>query len=103
MPGDAAMRNYPAVAAHPARLEAPFVFRKISRSSSRRREAVIVPMVEVGIVRVLVPHRLVPVPMRMRFCHRSVMVVLMMAVVDVAVFMLQRLVAMLVVMPLGQM
>ena len=60
-------------------------------------------MMQIGIVRVLVPHRRVFMPMRMRFNHRSVVAVLMMFVVDMTVLVRRRLVSMKVFMPFGQM
>src|SRR3954469_22748950 len=66
---------------------------------------VTVAMMKVGIVRMLVPHRLVPVPMRMRFTGRIVRPVLMMMVIVVAmpVLVFHGLVAVLMIMPFGQM
>ena len=61
-----------------------------------------VPMVQVWVMRVLVPHRRVPVPMGMRLGHRRVVAVLVMRIVDVSVFVLQRGVNMLVLVPLRQ-
>ncbi|MNT43071.1 hypothetical protein D3C72_1795220 [compost metagenome] len=60
------------------------------------------PMVHVRIMRVLVAHRFVPVPVRMRFGDRAVVGVGVMFVVDMGVFVLQRLVAVFVVVALGQ-
>jgi hypothetical protein len=59
-------------------------------------------MVEVGIVRMPVPQRLVPMPVRMRFDHSTVVAVLMMFVVHVPVLMLQRLMYVSVAVPLGE-
>jgi hypothetical protein len=60
-------------------------------------------MVEVRIVRMSVPEPLMPVPMRMRLRHRSVMGVLVMFVVDVPVLVFDRLVRVFVTVPFGQM
>ena len=65
--------------------------------------AVLMAMVKVGVVRMLVPKPLMPVPMRMRLRHRSVMGVLVMFVVDVPVFVLDRLVRMFMAVSFGQM
>ena len=54
-------------------------------------------------MRMPVPKPLMPVPMRMRLGHRSVMAVLMMFVVDVPVFVLDRLVRMVMAVSFGQM
>ena len=55
-------------------------------------------MVKVGVMRMLVPKPLMPVPMRMRLGHRSVMAVVKMFVVDVPMFVLDRLVRMVMAM-----
>jgi hypothetical protein len=47
-------------------------------------------MMQVGIVRMLVPHRLVLMPVRVRLRHRTVVAVLMVFVVHVAMFMRYR-------------
>jgi hypothetical protein len=60
-------------------------------------------MMPVGIVHVPVPQRLMPMPMRMRFGHRSIVRVPMMFVVDVNVFVRHGLVEMLMIMTLGEM
>ena len=60
-------------------------------------------MVQVGVVRVPVPERFMPVPVGMRLCRRSFVDVLMMFIVDVSVLVLDRLVRMLVAMSFGQM
>lgn len=77
-----------------------------SFSRRLRREpcglTVLVPVVQVGIVRVLVPHGLVPMPVRVRLGHRPVMVVLMVLVMGVAVLVLHHVVDMLVLMPPGE-
>ena len=51
----------------------------------------------------LVPHRLVLVPMRMRLGYRTVVVMLVMSVVNVTVLMRKRLVKMFMLMPFGEM
>ena len=65
--------------------------------------AVLMAMVKVGVMRMLVPKPLMPVPMRMWLCQRSVMAALMMFVVDVLVFVLDRLARMFMAMSFGQM
>ena len=60
-------------------------------------------MVEVGVVRMPVPEPFMPVPMRMRLCHRPFVGVLVMFVVDVPVFVLDRLVRMFMAVSFGQM
>ena len=62
-----------------------------------------VSMMEIRIVRMLMPNRLVPVPMGMRFCHRRLMSMLMMFVVPVAMLMFQNVVLMFMLMPFGKM
>ena len=59
-------------------------------------------MMQVGVMRMGVAQRLMPVPMRMRLRHRSLMRVLMVPVVLMAVLVFDRLVLMLVLMALGQ-
>ncbi len=62
-----------------------------------------VPVMQIRIVDMRVPHRLVPVPMRMGLGYLPLMLVLVVHVMHVAVLMLQRFVRMLMVMALGQM
>jgi hypothetical protein len=62
-----------------------------------------VPVVQVGIVDMPMAHRSMPVPMRMRFGHRSFMLVLVMFVVDMAVLMLEGGMSVHVLVALGQM
>jgi hypothetical protein len=64
----------------------------------------LVPVMEVGIVGVRVPQRRVPVRVAVRLAWRvgRQVLVLVMFVVDVEVVVLQRLVLVLVFMPLGQ-
>ena len=62
-----------------------------------------VPMMQIGVMRVFVPHWLVLMPMRVRFGHGTVMVVLVVIVVDVAVLVRKRFVQMVVFMPFGEM
>jgi hypothetical protein len=57
-----------------------------------------VPMVKVWIVRVLMPHRFMTVPMGMRFCDRAIVDMLMMLVVDMGMIVLQHLMVMVMVM-----
>ena len=61
-----------------------------------------VPVMQIRVMRMLVTHRLVLVPMRMRLRNGAIMVVLVMIVVDVAVFVCERLVNMFVLMPFRQ-
>jgi hypothetical protein len=65
--------------------------------------AVLMAMVRVGVMRMLVPKPLMPVPMRMRLGRRTVMGVLVMFVVFVLVLVLDRLVGMFMAMSFGQM
>ena len=65
--------------------------------------AVLMTMMQVRIVDVLVSCRFVPVPMRMRLRRGLVVGVLMMFVMDMTVFVLDRFVRMFVAVPLGQM
>ncbi len=60
-------------------------------------------MMEVRIVRMLVPKRLMPMPMRMRLRHRPVVRMSMVLVMDVPVFVLDRIVRMLMIVAFGQM
>jgi hypothetical protein len=60
-----------------------------------------VPVMQIGVMRVLVPHGLMTVPMRMRFGHRSIMV-LMVSVMHMRVVVFQSLVVVPMVMPFGQ-
>ena len=62
-----------------------------------------VSMMQIGIMRVFVPHRLVLMPMRVRFSYWPVVVVLVMIVVDMPVFVRKRFVKMFVFMPFGKM
>ena len=65
--------------------------------------AVFMTVMEIGIVRVPVPKRLMPVPVRMRLGHRPFVSMAMMFVVDMAVLVLDRLVRVFVAVPFGQM
>ena len=47
-----------------------------------------VPVMQVGIMRMAMPQRLMPMPVRMRLRHQTVVTVLMMQVMDVAVLVL---------------
>ena len=67
------------------------------------RLAVFMTVMEIGIVRVPVPKRLMPVPVRMRLGHRPFVSMAMMFVVDMAVLVLERLVRVFVAVPFGQM
>ena len=62
-----------------------------------------VPMMQIRVMRVLVPHRLVLMPMRVRFGHGAVMFVLVVIVLDMAVFVRKRFVQMFVLMSFGEM
>ena len=62
-----------------------------------------VPVVQIGIVRVLVAHRLVAVPVGMRLGIWPIMGMPMMGVVMVGMIMFQRLMQVIVVMPFRQM
>lgn len=59
-------------------------------------------MVEVGVVRMLVPQRLMTVPVRMRLADRPVMDMLVVFVVDMGMLVFAHLVSMFVVMTFGQ-
>ena len=61
------------------------------------------PVMQIGIVRVFVPHRLVFMPMRVRLGYGPVVAVLVMIVMDMPVFVRERFVNMFVLMPLGEM
>ena len=50
------------------------------------------PVMQIRVMDMLVPHRLVLVPMRMRFAHGSVVAMLVVLVVDVTVLVFERLV-----------
>lgn len=54
------------------------------------------PMVQIGIVRMLVSQRLVLVPMRLRLRDRTVVIVLVMLIVNVSVLVRQNFVKVLV-------
>ena len=60
-------------------------------------------MVDVRVVRMPVPKRFMPVPVRMRLCHRSFVSVAMMRIVAMAVLVLDCLVRVFMGMPFGQM
>ena len=60
-------------------------------------------MVQIGVMRVLVPHRLVLTPMRVRPGYGAVVLMLVMIVVDMAVLVRERFVRMFVLMPFGEM
>ena len=65
--------------------------------------AVFMAMVDVWVVRVPVPKRFMPVPVRMRLRHRSFVSVLMMRIVEMAVLVLDCLVRVFMGMPFVQM
>ncbi len=60
-------------------------------------------MMKIGIVRMPVPERLMPVPVRMRLACRGFVAVLMMVVVHMTVLVLDRLVRGVVLVAFGQM
>jgi hypothetical protein len=60
-------------------------------------------MVEIGVVRVPVPDKFMPGPMRMRFRYRPFVRVSMMLIVYMPEFVVERLVLMLVAVPFGEM
>ncbi len=61
-----------------------------------------VPVVEIGVMRVLVPHRFMTVQMGMRLRDGAVMTMIVMFVVRVGVLMFKRLVTMFVLVPFSQ-
>ena len=65
--------------------------------------AVFMAMMDVRVVRMPVPKPLMPVPVRMRLCHRSFVSMAMMVVVDMGMLVLDWLVDVSVGMPFGQM
>jgi hypothetical protein len=65
--------------------------------------AVFMAMVDVRVVRMPVPKRFMPVPVRMRLRHRSFVSVVMMVVVDMGMLVLDWLVRVFMGMPFGQM
>ena len=64
--------------------------------------AMAMPVMQVGVMRMGVAQRRVAVPMRMRFADRPVMRVPVVRVVAMAVLMLERVMAVLVVVALGE-
>jgi len=64
---------------------------------------VLVAVMKVRVVRMAVPEPVVPVPVRMRLGDHAFVGVLMMGIVDVAVFVLDRLVRVGMLMAFGQM
>jgi len=60
-------------------------------------------MMQVRIVRVLMPHRLVLMPMGVRLRHGTPVVMLVVIVVDMPVLVRERLVKMSVLVPFGEM
>ncbi len=64
-----------------------FLETRISRQpTSMTHSNVFVAMMQVGKMRMLMSHRRVMVPVRMRFCHRPIVRVLMVFVVNVVMF-----------------
>ena len=62
----------------------------------------LMPMMQIRIVRVLVAQGPMPMPVRVRSRYRNIVMVLMMRVVNVAVFMLQGFVLMFMLVSLGE-
>ena len=62
-----------------------------------------VAMMQVRVMRVLVPQRLVAVPMGMRLGHRTVVGVLMMLIVDMGMIVFEHLMEMFMLMTLSEM
>ena len=62
-----------------------------------------VPMMQVWIVRMFVPHRLVAVPMGVWLCDFAFMGVIVMGIMNMAVFMLQFSMDMIMFVAFGQM
>lgn len=60
-------------------------------------------MMQIRVMRMFVPHRLVFMPMRMRLGYMTVMMMLVMFVVHMPVFVRERFVKMFVLMPFGEM
>lgn len=60
------------------------------------------PMMQIGIMRVLVAQGLMPMPVRVRLRYRTIVRVPMMRVVNVTVFMLQGFVLMFMLVPFGK-
>jgi hypothetical protein len=75
-----------------------------SKTPSRPRAlAVFMPMVDVRVVGMPVPKRVMPVPVRMRLCHRSFVGMAMMGVVEMTLLVLDCLVHVFMGVPFGQM
>ena len=70
---------------------------------SQWASAVFMAVMEIGVVRMPVPQRLMPVPVGMRLRHRAFVGVAMMVVVDMGMLVLDRLMPMVMGMPFGQM
>ena len=60
------------------------------------------PVMQVGMVAVLVPQGLMSVRVRVRLCHRPLMAMGVVLVMGMAVLVLQRLVLVLMLVPLGE-
>lgn len=58
---------------------------------------------QIGIMRVPVPYRSVPMPMHMRFAHRPFMLVIVMHIMRMSMLVFQRFVHMFVLVTFGQM
>ena len=56
------------------------MLRLLSAAERRSLDRVAVPVMKIRIVGMGVDHRLMPVPMRMRFCDRPIMLVLVMPI-----------------------
>ena len=70
---------------------------------SQWASAVFMAVMEIGVVRMPVPQRLMPVPVGLRLRHRAFVGVAMMVVVDMGMLVLDRLMRMVMGMLLGQM
>ena len=62
-----------------------------------------VSVMQVGVMRMTVPQRLMAVPVRMRLRHGAVVTVLVVQVMDVAVLVLERVVFVFVIVTFGEM
>jgi hypothetical protein len=62
-----------------------------------------VPVMKIRIMRMGVDYRLMAVPMRMRLDDRSIVLVLMMLIMEMAVFMFERVVLVFMLVPFSKM
>ena len=79
------------------------MLRLLSAAERRSLVRVAVPVMKIRIVGMGVDHRLMPVPMRMRFCDRPIMLVLVMPIMGVAVFVFERVVLVFMFVPFSKM